>query len=196
MRHHNWLKVVRMIHRKMTEPISIRGTLNKADLLPIARYTVWKRSMLLKVMFGVGILFLLVGVSNLLIGQGANAIPPLFLGLFWTGYVVFSPQISIRRQFKKRAAIAEEASYDFDESQFRIARPSVQVSMPWSTIHSAVEMQDLFAIFTTKTCFYSIPKRFFSADELRSFRDLLELALRKSGKKFVLRGSTGRSPAR
>jgi YcxB-like protein len=108
----------------------------------------------------------------------------------------FSPRISIRKQFKTRAAISEEGTYDFDESQFRIARPSVQVSMPWSPIHSAVEMRDLFAIFTTKTCFYSIPKRFFTADELRSFRDLLEQALRNSGKKLVLRGSTGRSPAR
>jgi hypothetical protein len=129
----------------------------------------------------------LLGISNVLMGMAGNAVVPILLGLLWIAYVIASPKLSIRKQLKTFPHVTEEGIYEFDEAHFTIARPSVQVSASWTIIHSVVEMKDLFAIFTTKTCFYSIPKRFFPAEELSSFRDLLKEALQKNGKQLISR---------
>jgi YcxB-like protein len=169
-------------------PLSIQGTLNEADLLPVARYTAWNRSPPLKILFCIGCLMVLVGFGGLFTGSGPSAYGTLVLGSIYIAFLWASPKLSIKKQLKASAQISEEGVYQFDEGSFSIARPSVQVSMRWSGIHSAVEMKDTFAIFATKTRFYSIPKRFFPAEQqVSAFRDLLKQALLENGKQFIAR---------
>jgi hypothetical protein len=49
-------------------------------------------------------------------------------------------------------------------------------------MHSVVELPDVFALFTTKMCFFAVPKRFFDADQLTAFRALIRSTIGKSGK--------------
>jgi hypothetical protein len=74
--------------------------------------------------------------------------------------------------------------YEFEESKFSIVRPSLQVAMRGSNIHSVVELADQFAIFVNKICFYAVPKRFFPAEQIEPFRGLLHRALAAHGKTF------------
>src|SRR4051812_37422010 len=166
-------------------PLMVRGTLNKADLLPIARYAAWNRTWVLKVFLGIGCVQLLAGIAGVVVGLAGNAVVSLLLGSLFTAYSFFAPSLSIKNQMKVAGHLSEEATYEFDEAQFRIARPSQQISMPWNSIHSAVEMKDQFAIFTTKACFLSVPKRFFPADQVSTFRNLLVQVLGTAGKQII-----------
>lgn len=173
----------------MSSLISAQGTLTEADLLPIARYTVWNRSIQLRVLFCIGCFCIVASLFNLATGQLVTAIAPFFLGLFWTGYLFVLPKRIIRKQLRTSPFITELGAYEFDESQFTIARPSLKLSMSWGSVDSAVEMNDLFAIFTNKTCFYAVPKRFLTPDQVSAFRGLLEDVMQKRGKTFSFRGS-------
>lgn len=155
--------------------------------MPIARYTAWNRSVNMKIMLGLGSVLILIGVASVLTGQAGNGVVPILLGSFYTGYLFLSPALSVKKQWKAAAHLSQEGIYDFDDHQFSIKRPSLQVSMTWTDIHSVVEMKEQFAIFTTKTCFFSIPKRFFAADELPQFRAFLEDTLSKSQKRLFSR---------
>jgi hypothetical protein len=167
--------------------ITIRGTLNAKDMVPVTRYTVWNRSPALKIIFSGGCLLVLFGITFLLLGQAGSAVMPALLGSFFIAFPFVVPMLSINRQLKTLGRVSEEGIYEFDEVHFSIVRPSLQVSMPWSSIHSAVAMKDVFAIFTTKTCFFAVPKRFFSPEQVSSFRSLLEQALSQGGKKLISR---------
>jgi len=167
--------------------ISARGTLSRDDLLSVATYTVWHRSWSVRILLILGSFLLLLAVCDLLGGMKGNAIVPLLLGLFWISYAFASPRLAIRKQLKASGHLSEEATYEFDATQFSIRRPSLQVSLLWKTVHSAVELKQAFAIFTSRTCFFCIPKRFFQANEIHAFRDVLEVALRQHGKKLITR---------
>ena len=155
-------------------------------MLPVARYTVWNRSWAMKYIFYLGIAIFLMGIATWALSGDFSAGP--FVGLFLASYPLIAPKLSVRSALKSAAYVSEEGAYEFEESRFTIARPSLQVAMNWSSIHSAVELKEQFAIFATKNCFYAIPKRFFAPDQLSPFRTLLQQSLSINGKKFEARG--------
>lgn len=175
---------------RLWEMISIKGALNESDLIPVARYATWKRSRLMKTMVGLGCLFALSGIGSVAVGQGLTALPVMLLGVIYGGYVLVSPRISIRKAIRMHTHVSEEGTYEFDAEKFSITRPSLQVSQPWSSIDSVVELKDQFAIFGDKVCFYAIPKRFFPNEEIEPFRELLEQVLQKNGKPFKSVGTS------
>jgi len=80
-----------------------------------------------------------------------------------------SPWLSIRHQFKSNEHFSEEVVFIFYAKRFRITWPSLEISMDWSGTHKIVEFPNHFAIFTSRNCFHSIPRRFFSNLELEEF---------------------------
>ncbi|WP_407674126.1 YcxB family protein [Paludibaculum fermentans] len=135
-------------------------------------------------MFGLGCFLILTGIASFALGQRENAVGVTVLGSSYVAFLLLSPRISIRKQIKSTPHLFEEGEYDFDDKQFQIIRPSVQLAMSWNNVHSAVELQRQFVIYTTKTCFFSVPKRFFSDDQLSSVRELLTQVLQARGKTF------------
>jgi len=170
--------------------VCVQGTLKASDLLSAAHYVTWKRSASMKLMLALGCLTLLVGIVGLALGQGRGAVIPLLLGAFYLGYLLLSPKLTIRRQMKSSPHLSQVGRYEFAADEFRINRPSLNVSMPWSNVHSVVELREVFAIFTTKMCFFAVPKRFFDAAQLEAFRDLLQSTSGRNGKPLCPRGSS------
>lgn len=153
-----------------------------SDLLPVAHYAVSNRSPILKALFAVGCVLILAAIGFLGAGLTHFGSAAGMVGLFLVLYVRILPQQAIDKHMKSHAHVSEEGRYNFNAAQFTIDRPSLKLSMPWSAIHSVVEMKDVFAIFTTRNCFFAIPKRFFLTDEVTSFRELLEVVLRENRK--------------
>jgi hypothetical protein len=165
------------------EPILlVQGSLTESDLLSVARYTAWNRSIGMKIMLALACLMMLIGIATVVMGQPGNAVVPLLLGGFYSAYFFVSPKLSVKKQMKSSAHVSQEGRYEFGTDHFSINRPSLNVSMPWSDIHSVVELPDAFAIFTTKMCFFAIPKRFFDAGQLTAFRALIQSTPGKNGK--------------
>ncbi len=165
------------------EPLlEVQGTLKKSDLLPAARYVTWKRSASMKLMFALGCLTVLIGIGALAVGQRGSAAVLLLLGALYLAYLFLSPALTIRRQMKSSPHLSQVGRYEFGTDEFRISRPSLNVSMPWSNVHSVVELRDVFAIFTTRMCFFAVPKRFFDAAQLDAFRRLIQSTPGRNGK--------------
>ena len=162
--------------------VCVEGTLKESDLLSAARFVTWKRSASMKFMLGLGCLMLLIGIGGFAIGQGRGAAIPLLLGAFYTAYLLLSPKLTIRRQMKSSPHLSQVGRYEFGADEFSISRPSLNVSMPWSNVHSVVELRDVFAIFTTRMCFFAVPKRFFDAAQLDTFRSLMQSASGRNGR--------------
>src|SRR5438270_967798 len=100
-------------------PLVVRGTLNKADLLPIAQYAAWNRAWVLKVFLCNGCLLWLAAIASIILGQAGNAVVPLLLGSFFIAYAFLAPGLSIKNQMKIAGHLSEEATYEFDQAQFR-----------------------------------------------------------------------------
>ncbi len=162
--------------------LSVCGAPNESELREAARYTTWRRSHAIKFMVGLGVLLILMGICLLALGHRGDAAGATSLGSFYIVFLVLLPRISVKRQIKATPHLFEEGEYTFDDKRFQIIRPSVQVAMSWNNVHGAVELQCQFVIYTTKTCFVSVPKRFFSGDQLSSFRELLTQVMQARGK--------------
>ena len=162
--------------------IAVKGSLVEADMLPVARYTVWNRSWAMKYIFYGGIAIVVAGISTWVLSGEFTPAP--FVGLLLGFYPLITPRLSVKSAIKSAPYVSEEGIYEFEESKFTIGRPSLQVAMNWSSVHSVVELKDQFAIFATKYCFNAIPKRFFTPDQIVAFRQLLDQSL---GKKFETR---------
>ena len=160
----------------------VQGSLTESDLLSAARYTAWKRSTGMKIMLALACLMMLIGIATIAMGQAGNAVVPLLLGGFYTAYFFASPKVSIKKQMRTSAHLSQEGRYEFASDHFSISRPSLNVSMPWSDIHSVVELPDVFAILTTEMCFFAVPKRFFDSGQLSAFRALIQSTPAKNGK--------------
>ena len=160
----------------------VQGTLTESDLLSVARYTARNRSVAMKIMLGLACLMVLIGVASIAMGQAGNSVVPVLLGTFYMTFFFVSPKLSVKKQMKASAHMSQEGRYEFGSDHFSINRPSLNVSMPWSDIQSVVELPDVFAIFTTKLCFFAVPKRFFDANQLSTFRTLIQSTPGKSGK--------------
>ena len=164
------------------EPLSVQGSLTESDLLSVARYTVWNRSIGMKIMLALACLMILIGIATIAMGQAGNAVVPLLLGGFYSAYFFVSPKLSVKKQMRASAHVSQEGRYEFGTDHFSISRPSLNVSMPWSDMHSVIELPDVFAIFTTKMCFFAVPKRFFDPGQLTAFRALIQSTSGKNGK--------------
>ena len=162
----------------------VQGTLTESDLLSVARYTTRNRSVAMKIMLGLACLMVLIGLSSIAMGQAGNAVVPIFLGTFYGVFFFISPKLSVKKQMKASAHVSQEGRYEFGGDHFSINRPSLSVSMPWSDVQSVVELPDVFAIFTTKLCFFAVPKRFFDANQLNTFRTLIQSTPGKNGKRL------------
>ncbi len=134
----------------------------------------------MKYIFYGGILLILMSIAGLALGDKLS--PATFLGLAFVAYPLIAPKLSVRNALKGATHVSEAGIYEFEESKFSIMRPSVQVAMPWTSVHSVLELKEQFAIFSNKTCFHAVPKRFFSPDQLAPFRTLLQQALANNGK--------------
>jgi hypothetical protein len=150
----------------------------------------------MKIMLLLGCFMVLIGISSIAVGQTGNAVVPLLLGTFFSAYFFISPQLSVKKQMKSSAHVSQEGRYEFGSDHFSINRPSLNVSMPWSDVHSVVELRDVFAIFTTKMCFFAVPKRFFDADQLNGFRALIQSIPGKGGKPLSVPGKQSKSSPR
>jgi len=170
--------------------VCVQGTLKASDLLSAAHYVTWKRSASMKLMLALGCLTLLVGIAGLARGQRLGAVIPLLLGAFYLGYLFLSPWLTIRRQMKSAPHLSQVGRYEFGANEFSISRPSLNFSMPWSNVHSVLELREVFAIFTSRLCFCVVPKRFFDAAQLAAFRDLLQSTSGRNGKPLCPRGSS------
>lgn len=95
--------LLEFIQDTMTPPLSVHGTLNEADLLPVAQYTGWNRSPALKIMFGLGFLLILAGIGSLVMGEGRNAATPILLRNVLGGYPFAAPKLSIKKQLRASA---------------------------------------------------------------------------------------------
>lgn len=163
----------------------VQGSLTESDLLSAARYTAWSRSIQMKIqmkiMLALGCVLMLIGVVTIVVGQAGYAVVPLLVGGFYTAYFFGSPKLSVKKQLKASAHASQEGRYEFTSDRFSINRPSLNVSMPWSDMHSVIESPDVFAFFTTKMCFFAVPKRFFDAGQLTAFRTLIRSTTGKNG---------------
>ena len=165
------------------EPLLLfQGSLTESDLLSAARYASWNRSIHMKIMLVLGCLLMLIGIVAIVLGPAGYAVVPLLVGGFYTAYFFGSPRLSVKKQMKVSAHVSQEGRYEFTSDRFSINRPPLNVSMPWSDMHSVVELPDVCAIFTTKMCFFAVPKRFLDAGQLTAFRALIRSTGGKSGK--------------
>lgn len=79
----------------------------------------------------------------------------------------------------------EEGVYEFTEDGFRISRPSLEITQPWKSVHSVVELKNEFLLFTNPGCFHAVPKRFIPPELAAPWRDFVSARLATLGKRIV-----------
>jgi hypothetical protein len=141
------------------EPIAFSGALTIDDLTPGFQHAHWHRSWVSKSMTSFAVLMLIGFAGEIVL----NGWPSGWIGMLWPvfllGYVIFLPVLQSRSLMKSQKHLGEEGQYEFSGEGLRITKPSMQVSIPWSSIHSVVERKAHFLIYTTKNCFFPVPKR-------------------------------------
>jgi hypothetical protein len=152
------------------QAVSVRGTLTQSELAEATRYMIWHRSPALKMMCAIACLIGLAGLASLFLGMGMAGVPPVILSALYLYFLYRMPQMTVQKQWKTFAHFGEEATYEFDDEHFKIAWPSLQVSRPWSSVESTVELPDQFLIFVAKTTVHPVPKRFFTSEQLEAVR--------------------------
>ena len=154
-------------------PVTVRGTLTKADLVTAIRYVIWRRSPVLKVMCAIACLIAIAGFASLFFGMGVAALPPIVLSLLYLFFLYRLPAMSADKQWKTFGHYAEEGEYEFADEHFRVSWTSLEVSWLWTSIESTVELPDEFLIFPAKTTVHPVPKRFFTEEQLATVREKL-----------------------
>jgi hypothetical protein len=152
------------------EAVSVHGTLTQSELAEATRYMIWHRSPALKLMCAIACLIGIAGLASLFLGLGIAGVPPVILSALYLYFLYKMPVTTAQKQWKTFAHFAEEGTYEFDNEHFKIAFPSLQVSRPWSSVESTVELPDQFLIFVAKTTVHPVPKRFFTPEQLESVR--------------------------
>jgi hypothetical protein len=165
--------------------IVVTGRLTRDELLAGIRFATWARSTALGY----------AGIVTVIVGFAAgsvldrNHLPPLgaFLGvLVW---LALAPNIALRKQLQMFPYLLEEGTYRFTVSNFAIERPSLRVTSVWTNVQNVLEMRDRYAIFIARRAFYSIPKRFFTPEQLAQLDGLFRSALAAHGKPAIKRAS-------
>jgi hypothetical protein len=171
-------------HRPVqTQPaITLHATLTLADVKRFQYFHALRRGWLAVVLFGLAliilVLFLVVRVVSdpqsglpLLI----NAIPFLFLLLFWVFAMCCLPYLAARRMFAAQRVLREPVTWVFTSEGVSSSGPSASSSFVWDVLKALRETTSLFLLYTAPNAAHIVPKRLFATpDEIEQWRQMVE----------------------
>lgn len=168
-------------------PIELEGQLEFADYL---RANYWYLARKFRLFIGI---LVFVGVAYpvmYLAGAfGASAAQPLQTNwgfLFvpaLVAFMVFGTYLGARGHFVSNKASGQRLRFRFSSTGIDAAGPLSSGHSSWETIRDAHETRRYFLLFISNNQMYTIPKRYFSAEEqIACFRQLLKVNLGKRAK--------------
>jgi len=142
-----------------------------------AQNFVLKQSVSYYILFVGGGFSLVLGLAIAFWGRFANALPALFLGIFWLGYLILYRTAKIRHDFKRHPNVSRQCSLQVDDNGLRSASDVSTGETKWGAFVKYRETPNLFMVYFGGRMFRVIPKRAFSTLQLEEFRELLRRKL-------------------
>ncbi|WP_207431480.1 YcxB family protein [Sabulibacter ruber] len=166
--------------------ITLTTKLSEQDYIKVNFHFVfrkWKSKFIL----ALGI-FSLLSVLFLYLTDALTEVPwiGLIFGLYFTVGFPVQLYFAAKKAYKTHQRVSETIVYEFDRDMVRITGESFQSNFTWDKIHSLTENKDWVLIWTTPQVANVVPKRDFSPEQLRLFK---EIAKAQQGPKNKLKYS-------
>ncbi len=176
------------------QSLEIQGQLTTGDLARFQYFHILRRSWpILAAAVAILILWVAVLLYDMaeepkLYGILADTLPLIVLLLLWTLMVAVRPYIASLRQGKTQTYLRGTLTYQFSEEGLAVTGPNASWSLPWNTVQSIVETDNLFIVYHGPAAATIVPKRFFEDSEaLDDVRTILnEFAQEKCSEAGIL----------
>ncbi|KFF00224.1 hypothetical protein IX39_06080 [Chryseobacterium formosense] len=80
----------------------------------------------------------------------------------------------LKNAFYSNKKIQEKISYTFTEEKIHTKGETFDGEFTWKTVHRVKENKDWFLIYQSKTTMNMIPKKYFTKDQIRELRNLVQ----------------------
>jgi hypothetical protein len=121
-------------------------------------------------------LYLLVFLASNERAQNAalNLRPLVIFLVIWVVFVTLMPRFSARSQFRGTPVANLPVTLTASDEGLRFRTPASEASINWSAFAKFIEGKDVFVHYASAKAFGVIPKRAFTPEELRAFRELVK----------------------
>jgi hypothetical protein len=106
-----------------------------------------------------------------------NALPWLFLGIFWLTLVPLMHWWAAKRLPARDASVRGPQTRTIDAEGYHSRGNNVALDIPWHAMVRAVETRAFFLFFYNKQCAYYLPKRALAEEQIHAVRALARAGL-------------------
>ncbi len=98
---------------------------------------------------------------------------PFLMGLYLIISFPLTTYFIAKRNYKSTSKIGEHISYEFNNDHLEMIGESFQAQLTWDKIYRVTETKNWVLIWKTKHIADIVPKRYFTTNTLKTFREIV-----------------------